>query len=99
MARRRKTTATALRLPERCGLDAAREIAAAAASAEDGRLTVEADGVARMSAPATMALVAAARSLAAAKGAVVIRAPSPAFTEAFSDLGLFADMMTMEFAE
>lgn len=87
-------------LPARCGLSMAHDLKTAAmALPEKGRLSLDASEVGRMSAPVVMALVSAAASLAEAGGAVVVRAPTAAFTDAFADLGLFGQLMTLEFTE
>jgi len=95
-----KQEAGALALPERCGVSAAQEIAEAGRGLEPGgRLDIDAGQVSRMSCATAVALVSAARSATASGGALVIRAPTAAFTDAFADLGLFEALMNMEFAE
>ena len=87
-------------LPARCGLSVARDLKAAAqALPENGKLSLDASEVGRMSAPVVMALISAAGSLGEDGGGVVVRAPTPAFTDAFADLGLFGQLMTLEFTE
>jgi anti-anti-sigma regulatory factor len=87
-------------LPERCGASAAHELVdAGRALAPGGRLRVDAGAVARMSCATAVALIGVARSAAQAGGAVIVRSPSAAFTDAFADLGLFESLMNMEFAE
>jgi anti-anti-sigma regulatory factor len=52
-----------------------------------------------MSCATAVALISLARTAAEAGGAVIIRAPTGAFTDAFADLGLFEPLMNMQFAE
>lgn len=62
-----------------------------------GPLAVDASAVEMLSTPAVLGLVAAARARAEAGGALAVERPSPGFIDAFSDLGLFHDLMKMEF--
>jgi len=92
--------ACAIALPERCGVPAAQAVIEAGLGLEPGaRLEVDATEVARMCCASIVALVSAARTAADAGGALVIRTPTAAFTDAFSDLGLFEALMNMEFSE
>ena len=87
-------------LPERCGASAAHDLAAAGRALDPGaRLRIDANAVARMSCTAVVALISLAQTAAQAGGAVIIRAPTDAFTDAFADLGLFESLMNLEFAE
>lgn len=87
-------------LPGRCGAGAAHDLAAAGRGLAPGaRLRIEAGAVERMSCAAAIAVISLARSAAATGGAVIVGAPSRAFTDAFADLGLYAALMAMEFAE
>ena len=91
---------TAIPLPARCGSSVAHEIVAASRAMEPaGRIVVTADAVARMSCATVLALVSLARTAAQTGGTVVVKSPTAAFTDAFSDLGLFDSLMSMEFAE
>jgi len=95
-----KQEAGALARPERCGVSVAQEIAEAGRGLEPGcRFDIDASQVLRMSCTAAVALVSVARSATASGGALVIRAPTAAFTDAFADLGLFEALTNMEFAE
>ena len=62
----------------------------------DAPLEFDASAVENVSTPYILAVVAAARGRAAAGGAVSVRSPSAGFVDAFSDLGLFSDLMKME---
>ena len=87
-------------LPERCGPSAAHELVAAGRALEPGAsMRIEAGEVERMSCALAIALVSVAQAAADTGGAVIIRAPTNAFTDAFADLGLFESLMKMEFAE
>jgi len=87
-------------LPERCGAAAAHDLAAAGrALAPGARLRIDASAVARMSCATAVTLISLARTAAGTGGAVIIRAPTGAFTDAFADLGLFEALMNMQFAE
>ena len=91
---------TEIALPERCGASCAHELVEAGRAMEPGgRLTIGADQVSRMSCAAVVALISLAKTAAQTGGNVVIRAPTGAFTDAFSHLGLFESLMSMEFAE
>ncbi|WP_339947019.1 STAS domain-containing protein [uncultured Albimonas sp.] len=59
-------------------------------------LTLDASEVDNLSTPYVLAIVAAARTRADAGSPAVVTSPSPAFVDAFSDLGLFGDLMKME---
>ncbi|SFI11709.1 STAS domain-containing protein [Albimonas pacifica] len=59
-------------------------------------LTLDASEVDNISTPYVLAIVAAARARAEAGSPAVVTSPSPAFVDAFSDLGLFGDLMKME---
>ncbi len=87
-------------LPERCGASTADDLAAAGRALDPGaRMRIDAGAVARMSCATAVALISLAQAAAGTGGAVIIRAPTDAFTDAFSDLGLFESLMNMEFAE
>ena len=87
-------------LPERAGASTAHDLAAAGRALEPGtKLRVEAGAVVRMSCATIVALISLTRAAAENGGAVIIRTPTNAFTDAFSDLGLFESLMNMEFSE
>ncbi len=87
-------------LPERCGASAAHDLVAAGRALDPGAsMRIEAGAVGRMSCAIVLALVSVAQAAADTGGAVIIRAPTDAFTDAFADLGLFESLMNMEFAE
>lgn len=93
-------------LPERVTLDHAQEALSLAASLNaDVDLQIDASEVVGIDGGAVIALANIARSFAAqaedpeasrSKGLAVFK-PTPAFVDAFSDLGLFQDLMKMEF--
>ena len=61
-------------------------------------LLLDAAAVEQMCTPFVLTLVAALNERAGNGAAVEVRNPTAAFTDAFSDLGLFSEMMKMEFA-
>lgn len=87
-------------LPERCGASAAHDLVAAGRALDPGaRMRIDAGAVARMSCATVVALISLARAATQTGGAVIVSAPTNAFTDAFADLGLFESLMNMEFAE
>ena len=92
--------AAELVLPERCGVSTAHDLVAMGRSlVPGGQLCVEAAAVVRMSCATIIALISLAQAATETGGAVIVRAPSNAFTDAFADLGLYESLMNMEFAE
>ncbi len=87
-------------LPERCGASTANDLVAAGrALAPGARLRIDAGAVARMSCATVVAVISLARAAKQTGGAVIVRTPTDAFTDAFADLGMFESLMNMEFAE
>ena len=87
-------------LPERCGASAAHDLVAAGRALAPGvRLRIDAGAVARMSCATAVALISLAQTATQTGGALIVRSPTDAFTDAFADLGLFESLMNMEFAE
>lgn len=71
-----------------------------AAAREGGALPViDARGVEHLSTAYALVLVSLARARAAEGRRLAILAPSAAFVDAFADLGLFQDLMKMEFCQ
>ena len=66
------------------------------AAQADAPLEFDASEVDNISTPYVLAIVGAARARAEAGSPAAVRSPSPAFVDAFSDLGLFGDLMKME---
>ncbi|WP_316013677.1 STAS domain-containing protein [Roseobacter sp. HKCCA0434] len=84
---------TSLELPPRADLAAAEALRDAVLSADPDRpVELDAGHVMQMSAPAAFVILSAARR---AGGFVLLR-PTECVTQAFSTLGLFAQMMKME---
>lgn len=83
-------------LPARAGLAGAE---AFLALVRDGAPVpaLDARAVEEISAAWVLALVALARARGEGAERVAVIAPSPAFVDAFSDLGFFQDLMRMEF--
>ncbi len=91
-------TAVALTLPETADLESAKVLAADLKKAgTSASICVDAGAVATMSTPVALTLVSAVRSREADAPALRIENATPPFLEAFSDLGLFSDLMKMEF--
>lgn len=88
----------AFALPERLRLEETEALLdhLRAAPAE-APLALDARAVSALSTPAVLALAAAARARAEAGVPLAVENPSAAFVDAFSDLGLFQDLMKMEF--
>ena len=94
------TSIAAFTLPERCGASAAHDLVAAGRALDPGgRLRIDAGAVTRMSCATIVALISLAQTATQTGGAVIVRTPTDAFTDAFADLGLFESLMNMEFAE
>ena len=64
---------------------------------EGAPVAFDAAAVESLSTPSVLVLAAAARACAAAGRPAAVERPAPAFVDAFSDLGLFQDLMKMEF--
>lgn len=79
--------------------DAEALVAFAKGIPKDGELVVDASGVTTMSSPFLFAMVSAARTFGDGGGKVAVLNPSAEFVDAFSDLGLFQDLMKMEFRQ
>lgn len=87
-------------LPAKPGLQEAKSLLASLQDDPDkGDIVMDASAVETMSTPMTLLLVSAVRDRASADKSLAIVNASPAFTEAFSDLGFFQDMMKMEFRQ
>jgi hypothetical protein len=69
----------------------------AAIDADD--FVIDAREVEDITAPVVTALISAMNSRADRTPPVAVLAPTPAFVDAFSDLGLFQDLMKMEFRQ
>ena len=86
-------------LPESFGLDAAQFLASALRAADAlAPVRIDASAVAVMSTPGVLTIAAAVRSRAVGAPAITVASPTAAFMDAFSDLGLFGDLMKLEFA-
>ena len=77
--------------------DAEAVLARLRAAPADAEFVVDASAVEQLTTPLVLALVAAARARAEGGAPLAVARPSPAFVDAFSDLGLFQDLMKMEF--
>ena len=89
---------TEIALPGIVGLDASVEIADQLRDAgPEAEMCLDAAEVEQMSTPFVLTLVAAMNERNEDHPKLKVKNPSGAFTDAFTDLGLFSDMMKMEF--
>ena len=91
-----------IQLPERVTAEHAQEaIATASALANDAELVIDASSVETIDGGSLLAFANIARSFGAPDSErtskLAVLNPSPVFVDAFSDLGLFEDLMKMEF--
>lgn len=64
---------------------------------EGGPIVIDAEGVETMSSAMVLVLASAAASRPEGAPKIAIQKPTDAFTEAFKDLGMFKNLMSMEF--
>lgn len=85
-------------LPSKTTVENAVEMLAAYASLEsESVLEIDASAVDSIDGATVMTLANIAKTAAAAEAPVAVKSPSQAFTDSFNDLGLFEDLMRMEF--
>jgi len=89
--------ATRIDLPETAGMDAAISLADQLKTLGAQPVVLDAAAVEGMSTPFVLTLVSAIRSRGDDDARIQVENPSPPFLDAFSDLGLFGDLMKMEF--
>ncbi|MSU89461.1 hypothetical protein GE300_07505 [Rhodobacteraceae bacterium 2CG4] len=89
-------TPVRIALPARVNLAAADALGAQLRAAGAGPVELSAEAVERICTPAVLWLVSAIRARPDAP--IRVTGASDPFTDAFSDLGLFADLMRLEFA-
>lgn len=86
-------------LPGKATMDAAETLVSVLrAIPPDMPLMIDASEVETVSTPFVFALISAMNARAGLKPPAVVSNPSAAFVDAFTDLGLFQDLMKMEFA-
>ncbi len=90
------------RLPIRATVDTAHEIHTLAMNAlaqegETGRLALDASEVETVDGPTVLILANMAKTFAARDAKISVKSPTSAFVDSFSDLGVFEDLMKMEF--
>ena len=91
-------TTDTLTLPKRTLIETAQKAHELATSiGEEDRILIEAADVEAMDGPTTMMLANIARTFASRGAPVAVDKPTSAFIDAFADLGLFEDLMKMEF--
>ncbi|SET43408.1 STAS domain-containing protein [Oceanicella actignis] len=89
-----------LRLPPKSRLPEAEELLAQLRPrAADPELAIDASAVEEIAASSVVVLVAAIREREKAGLTTAVAQPSPAFVDAFSDLGFFQDLMKLEFRQ
>jgi len=86
-------------LPIECGLAETEVFLDALSDAPVSAIVIDASLVERMSSPCAMAVVSAVRHAEENSAKIAVISPAPAFVDAFSDLGLFQDLMKMEFRQ
>ena len=86
-------------IPEKASVDAAQAILAEAAVDRSGQLTLDASNVETIDGCVILTVAALADSVAEGEQRLAVKEPSAAFVDAFSDLGLFQDLMKMEFVK
>ncbi len=88
---------TRIDLPETASMDAAVKLAKKLQGLGGKPVILRAGSVETMSTPFVLTLVSAIRSRDEDATAIQVENPTPPFLDAFSDLGLFGDLMKMEF--
>ena len=86
-------------IPEKATIDAAQAILAEAAIDRSGQLTLDASNVESIDGCVVLTVAAVADAVADGERRLAVTEPSAAFVDAFSDLGLFQDLMKMEFVK
>ncbi|MEL6316470.1 MAG: STAS domain-containing protein [Pseudomonadota bacterium] len=87
-----------MQLPQRTTIDTAQQALSAATDLGEGATMVfDASEVEAMDGATTLVLANIAQTLAGRGTPAAVEKPSAAFVDAFSDLGLFDDLMKMEF--
>ncbi|MEL6978876.1 MAG: STAS domain-containing protein [Pseudomonadota bacterium] len=89
----------AYQIPPKATVEAAQAILSEVAADADQRLTIDASGVEEIDGCVVLTLAAVADAMADSDRKVALKEPSAAFVDAFSDLGLFQDLMKMEFVK
>ena len=86
-------------MPEKANIDAAVAVLAEAATDREGQLTIDASSVESIDGCVVLTLAAVADAAAESEKRLAVKEPSAVFVDAFSDLGLFQDLMKMEFVK
>ncbi len=86
-------------LPERATFEHAEAfVTQLRAVGPDAPLNFDASKVETLATPIVLAIVSAVNSRSGVQPPAIVTNPSSAFVDAFTDLGLFQDLMKMEFA-
>ena len=86
-------------LPPDCGLAETEVFLDALNDADIQSIVIDASIVEKMSAPCALAVVSAVKHAEKSSAKIAVVKPAPPFVDAFSDLGLFQDLMKMEFRQ
>ena len=91
-------------LPQRASVDTAQDLLSLAlnvqsAEGDAAKITLDASEVESIDGPTTLILANIAKTFAARESKVSVKSPSKPFVDAFSDLGLYPDLMKMEFVK
>ncbi len=90
---------TEIVLPPECGLKEVEIMLDSVSDNGSPSVDIDASGVERMSASCAMAVVSMVRHAEANSGKVAVIKPAPPFMDAFTELGLFQEVMKMEFRQ
>jgi len=88
-----------IELPPECGVIETEVFLDAVNELEGDAIVIDASLVEKMSAPFALAVVSILRHAANTTKKVAVITPPPVFVDAFSELGLFQDLMQMEFRQ
>lgn len=86
-------------LPADCGLKEVEEFLDTVTDNGGASIDIDASEVERMSASCALAVVSMVRHAEANSGKVAVIKPAPPFMDAFTELGLFQEVMKMEFRQ
>ena len=86
-------------LPPDCGLQETEDFIEFMRDSDDDVIVIDASQVEKMSAPCTLAIASMIRQPEADFKKIAVQSAAPPFVDSFSDLGLFQDLMKMEFRQ
>lgn len=92
--------ASAIVLPVDCRLGGSEELLDMLSDSKSQKdIVLDASEVERMSAACALTVVSAVKHCEAMSGKLAVIKPTPVFVDAFSELGLFQELMKMEFRQ